>query len=87
MRQALWPHHDRSAHVAETAALLDRPEVFVRTMTEKLLVYALGRGVEHTDAAAIRTIVAAAAADDYRLSALILGVVRSTPFQMRRSQS
>jgi hypothetical protein len=68
-------------------ALLDRPEVFVRTMTEKLLVYALGRGVEHTDAAAIRTIVAAAAADDYRLSALILGVVRSTPFQMRRSQS
>ena len=68
-------------------ALLDRPEVFVRTMTEKLLVYALGRGVEHTDAAAIRTIVAAAADDDYRLSALILGVVRSTPFQMRRSQS
>ena len=68
-------------------ALLDRPEVFVRTMTEKLLVYALGRGVEHRDAPAIRAIVNAAAADDYRLSTLILGVVRSTPFQMRRSQS
>ena len=68
-------------------ALLDRPDVFVATMTEKLLIYALGRGMELTDAPAIRAIVAAAAADDYRLSALILGVVRSTPFQMRRSQS
>jgi hypothetical protein len=68
-------------------SLVDRPEVFVGTMTEKLLVYALGRGVEHTDAPAIRAIVNAAANDDYRMSALILGVVRSTPFQMRRSQS
>ena len=68
-------------------ALLDRPEVFVGTMTEKLLIYALGRGMEQTDAPAIRAIVGGAADEDYRLSALILGVVRSTPFQMRRSQS
>ena len=68
-------------------ALLDRPEVFVRTMTEKLLIYALGRGVDHTDAPAVRAIVRAAADEDYRLSSLILGVVQSTPFQMRRSQS
>ena len=63
------------------------PEVFVGTMIEKLLIYALGRGMEHTDAPAIRAIVGAAADEDYRLSSLILGVVRSTPFQMRRSQS
>ena len=68
-------------------ALVARPEVFVGTVTEKLLVYALGRGLKHTDAPAVRTIVRAAAALDYRLSELILGVVRSTPFQMRRSQS
>jgi len=68
-------------------ALVDRPQVFVGTMTEKLLVYALGRGMEYTDAPAIRAIVSAAADDDYHFSALILGVVRSTPFQMRRSQS
>ena len=68
-------------------ALLDRPDVFVRTMTEKLLVYALGRGLEHSDASAVRGILRASAGDDYRLSSLIVGVVESTPFQMRRSQS
>ena len=69
------------------SALLKRPEVFVRTMTEKLLIYALGRGPETADAAAIRGIVNAAAKNDYRFSSLILGVVESTPFQMRRTQS
>ena len=69
------------------AALLDRPEVFVRTMTEKLLIFALGRGLDHTDAPAIRAITRAAADADYRLSSLILSVVQSAPFQMRRSQS
>ncbi len=68
-------------------SLVDRPEVFVGTVTEKLLVYALGRGLDHTDAPAVRAIVRATAAQDYRLSELILGVVRSTPFQMRRTQS
>ena len=68
-------------------ALLDRPEVFVGTLTEKLLIYALGRGLEHTDAPAVRAIIREAADDEYRLSSLVLGVVQSTPFQMRRSQS
>jgi len=68
-------------------ALLERPEVFVRTMTEKLLIYALGRGLDPADAPAVRAITGTAADDSYRLSSLILGVVQSTPFQMRRSQS
>jgi len=67
-------------------ALLDRPELFVRTLTEKLLTFALGRGVEHYDAPAIRQIVRDAQNDNYRFSQLVLGIVQSTPFQMRRSQ-
>jgi mono/diheme cytochrome c family protein len=67
--------------------LLDRPETFVTTVTEKLLTYALGRGVASTDAPAVRAIVREAAADDYRLRALVLAVVRSVPFQMRRAAS
>jgi len=66
--------------------LLDRPELFVGTMSEKLLTYALGRGVEHFDAPAIRKIVRDAEADRYRFSSLILGVVKSHAFQMRTSQ-
>ena len=66
-------------------ALLERPELFVRTLTEKLLTFALGRGVEHDDAPAVRRIVREARDGDYRLSSLVLGIVRSTPFQMRRS--
>ena len=68
-------------------AVLDRPEVFVGTVAEKLLIYALGRGIEPADGPAVRAIVAAAAGDDYRFSSLILGIVESPPFQMRRSQS
>jgi hypothetical protein len=67
-------------------ALLDRPELFVGTLTEKLLTFALGRGVEHYDAPAIRKIVAEARADNYRFSRLILGIVNSTPFQMRNAE-
>jgi hypothetical protein len=67
-------------------ALLSRPDLFVTTLTEKLLTYALGRGLESYDGAAVRKIVRAARDDDYRFSSLILGVVNSTPFQMRRSQ-
>jgi hypothetical protein len=67
-------------------ALLGRPNVFVGTMTEKLMTYALGRGVEYYDMPAIRAIVHDAARNDYRFSSLIMGVVKSTPFQMRRSQ-
>jgi cytochrome c5 len=67
-------------------ALLSRPNMFVGTMTEKLMTYALGRGVEYYDMPAIRSIVHEAARNDYRFSSLIMGVVKSTPFQMRRSQ-
>ena len=67
--------------------LLERREEFVTTVTEKLLTYALGRGVEHYDRPAIRAIVREAATNDYRWSSLILGVARSLPFQMRRSDS
>ena len=69
------------------AALLRHPDRFVTTVTEKLLTYALGRGVEYYDAPAVRAIVRAAAGDGYRLSSLVKGVVRSAPFQMRRSPS
>ena len=67
--------------------LLDRSGQFVETVTEKLLTYALGRGVEHYDRPVIRSIARAAAVDDYRWSSLILGIVESTPFRMRRSES
>jgi hypothetical protein len=66
-------------------ALLERPELFVRALTEKLMTFALGRGVEYYDAPAIRRIVADARDDNYRFSRLVLGVVQSTPFQMRMS--
>ena len=66
--------------------LLDRSDEFVTTVTEKLLTYALGRGVEYYDRPAIRAIVREAASSDYRWSSLILGVARSVPFQMRRSE-
>jgi hypothetical protein len=67
-------------------ALLARPELFVTTLTEKLLTYALGRGVEYYDAPAVRTIMRDARRNGYRFSSLVLGVVNSTPFQMRSSQ-
>ena len=64
-------------------ALLERRDGFVTTVTEKLLTYGVGRGVESYDAPAIRRIVGEAAANDYRWSSLILGVAKSPPFQMR----
>ncbi len=68
------------------AALLRRPELFVGTFTEKLLTYASGRGIESFDAPAVRAIVRDARATDYRMSAIVLGVVKSQPFQMRMSR-
>ncbi len=67
------------------AELLSRPELFTSTLTRKLLTFALGRGIEYYDEPAIRKIVREAQADNYRFSALILGIVRSVPFQMRNS--
>ncbi|MEE8350107.1 MAG: DUF1592 domain-containing protein [Acidobacteriota bacterium] len=64
--------------------LLGRREEFTRTVTDKLLTYALGRGAEFFDAPAVRSIMREAARDDYRWSSLIMGIVKSLPFQMRR---
>jgi hypothetical protein len=69
------------------ALLLDDPEQFPRTVTEKLLAFALGRRVEYSDRPVVRMIVRRAAAQDYRWSALILGIVESPAFLMRSSQS
>jgi hypothetical protein len=81
------PDGSRFADVAGLeAALLRRPELFVGTVTEKLLTYALGRGVEYYDAPAVRAIVRDTRAQDYRLSSIILGVAKSQPFQMRASR-
>jgi mono/diheme cytochrome c family protein len=66
-------------------ALLKRPELFAGTLTEKLMTFALGRGIEYYDAPAVRRIVRDAGKDGYRFSSLILGIVKSTPFQMRKS--
>jgi len=63
--------------------LLQRPELFAGTLSEKLLIFALGRGVAPHDAPAVRQIVRRAQADNFRFSSLILGIVNSTPFQMR----
>ena len=68
-------------------ALAGRPERFVGTLTEKLLTYALGRGLEHYDAPAVRAITRAAAEDGYRFSSLVVGIVESAPFRMRRAES
>jgi hypothetical protein len=65
--------------------LTRRREDFVHTAAEKLLIYALGRGLESYDMPTVRAIVRDAARDDYRMSALIAAVVNSTPFQMRRT--
>jgi len=67
-------------------ALLRRPELFVGTVAEKLMIYASGRGLEYYDAPAIRTIVRDARTKNFRLSSIILGVVQSQPFQMRTSR-
>jgi hypothetical protein len=67
-------------------ALLSRPDVFASTFTEKLITYALGRGVEFYDGPAIRKIVRDAEGTDYRFSSIIAGIASSTPFQMRRSK-
>ena len=66
-------------------ALLDRPEMFVGTLVEKLLTYSLGRVVEHYDAPAVRKIVRDSRSEGFRFSSLILGIAESKPFQMRRS--
>jgi hypothetical protein len=64
-------------------ALLARPDQFASTLAEKLLTFALGRGLDYNDAPAVRKIAAQAAARDYRFSSLVLGIAESVPFQMK----
>ena len=64
----------------------ENPQEFVLCLTEKLLTYALGRGVERTDKPVVRAIARDLAARDYRFSELVLGIVRSAPFQLRRAE-
>ena len=65
-------------------AIMKRPEQFVRTMTEKLMTYALGRGLRPYDMPAVRKIVRDAAAANYHFSSLVMGIATSAPFQMKR---
>ena len=69
------------------ALVVERRAQFVATLTEKLMTYALGRGVEYYDQPAIRQVTRDAAAAGDRWSSLILGIVKSRPFQMRRAES
>jgi hypothetical protein len=66
-------------------ALVAQKQQFVKAVTGKLLTYALGRQIEYYDAPAIRAIMRAASADDYRWSSVIVAIVKSTPFQLRRA--
>jgi hypothetical protein len=67
--------------------LLGRRDDFVRTVADKLLTYAVGRGLDHADRPIVRRIVREAVPAGYTWSSIVLGIVRSTPFQMRRSPS
>ena len=67
-------------------ALMAHPEVFVSAITEKLTIYALGRGLDARDMPAVRAIIHGAADGGYRFSSIVLGIVRSTPFTMRVAQ-
>jgi hypothetical protein len=95
-----WRENDQGAEINSTIswsgrtvdspktfreALLSRSDEFNRTVTEKLLTYALGRGVEYSDAPTVRQLNRDLARNDHRWSTLILGIVNSTPFQMRRA--
>jgi mono/diheme cytochrome c family protein len=71
--------------VALRKAVLERREMFVRAFTEKLMTYALGRGIEREDRPLVRKVARDAAARDYRWSAIVLGIVRSAPFQMKKA--
>ena len=69
--------------VALRQILMAKPEIFASVFTEKLMIYGLGRGVQYYDMPAVRAIVRDAARNDYRFSSIVLGIVKSTPFQMK----
>jgi hypothetical protein len=67
-------------------ALVKHPDYFVGTLTEKLLTYALGRPLEYYDMPVVRSIVQSASHDDFRFSAIVMGIIKSEPFEMRRAR-
>jgi len=69
--------------VALRNILMAKPDIFASVLTEKLMIYALGRGVQYYDMPAVRAIVRDAARNDYRFSSIVLGIVKSTPFEMK----
>jgi mono/diheme cytochrome c family protein len=73
--------------VALRKAILKRPEMFVRTFTQKLMTYGLGRGLEYHDRPLVRAIGRDAQKQNYRFSSIVLGIVRSAPFQMKKAQA
>jgi hypothetical protein len=95
-----WRTHDEGAPVDATGVIVDGTKVdgpgslrevlvrysdqFVRVVTEKLLIYALGRGVEYQDMPMVRSIVRDSAASKYKFSSIVLGIVKSAPFQMNQ---
>jgi len=72
--------------VALRQAIMKHPEQFVRTLTEKMMTYGLGRGLEYYDMPTVRRIAMDASRSDYKFSSIVLGIVNSTPFKMRRVQ-
>jgi hypothetical protein len=81
----VFPDGSKFQGAAGLKQMLLQSDRFVPTVTEKLLTYALGRGLEYYDAPAVRAIVRNATRDDYRFSSLVTGIVQSAPFTMRRA--
>ena len=73
--------------VALRKALVRDPDVFASTLTEKLMIYALGRGLAYYDMPSVRSIVRESAKQNYRFSSVVLGIVKSRPFQKRMKSS
>jgi hypothetical protein len=69
--------------VALRQVLMAKPEIFAEVFAEKLMIYALGRGVQYYDMPTVRAMVRDAARNDYRFSSIVLGIVKSTPFEMK----
>src|SRR5690606_23935069 len=82
-RARLWDGSDLQGAASLHEALLARQDLFVETFIEKMMTYALGRTVEHADMPTIRAITRRAAEEDFRMSAVIQGIVESTAFRMR----
>jgi hypothetical protein len=81
-----FPSGETFRNAAELKSVLrSRPEEFVLCFTEKLMTYALGRGLERADKPVIRSIVRQAAKEDYRMSSIVFGIANSAPIRMRRA--